>query len=88
MQLGSTAQSTKDYDDDCTLEELRGPSKQHKATLEGVLLELDIMKQKFVNMSNNQEKMIGLVMTLQGRLEAINEARVRELQARGTGPTS
>ena len=58
------------------------------ATLAGMSVELQIQKQQIAALQEQQTKVVGLVMTLQQRLEAINAARVRELQSRGHGPTA
>lgn len=87
--MGSTTFGSTQEDNDpdyCTAEDL-GLTRQEKITMEGMMARMDLMQQKFENMSENLTKLVGLVMTLQGRLEAINDARVRELQLRGTGPT-
>ena len=85
--FGST--ETEDYPDDLSPEELSGGmTRGQKTTVEGVLLEMDILKQKFEHMSENLNKVIGLVMTLQGQYEALNAARARELNLRvAHGPT-
>lgn len=57
------------------------------ATLGGMSVEIQILKQQLAHNTEQLNKVVGLVMTLQGRIEAINAARVRELQDRGHGPT-
>jgi hypothetical protein len=82
--------STQDDEVDlATKEELRGGmTRGQKVTVEGLMLEFDLLKQQFENNAEQLTKVIGLVMTLQGRIEAINEARVRELNIRvNHGPT-
>ena len=83
--FGST---TKD-EDPCTLEELRGNRvKAENITIEGLFLEVDVMKQKMEHMTENMNKMVGLIVTLQGQYEALNAARARELNFRvAGGPT-
>ena len=83
--FGST---TKDPEDAVTLDELRGAlTKGEKVTVEGLFQEMQVVKQQLANHTEQFNKLIGLVMTLQGQYEALQAARARELQDRGTGPT-
>jgi hypothetical protein len=85
----ATFGSTVNDEDPCTLEELRGNVETAKqVTIEGLFLEVDVMKQKMEHMTENMNKMVGLIVTLQGQYEALNAARARELNFRvAGGPT-
>lgn len=76
MQFGSTQKE----DDTVSLDELRGLNRQEHATLDGLLQELKQLKAEYKSMYEQQNVLINLVMTLQGRVEAINTQRALDLQ--------
>ena len=62
--------------------------RAEKVTVAGLFQEVDILKQKLANHTEQLNKVIGLVMTLQGQYEELNAARARELGLRvAGGPT-
>jgi prefoldin subunit 5 len=59
------------------------------ATMSGISAELQIQKQQIQNLHEKIDKTTKLIVTLQGQLKTLEEARIRELQFRvGTGPTA
>lgn len=84
ISLGST-----DDSDPIPKEEIeRAFSKRDKATLNGVLSELDIVKQKMEHCYEKLHRMTQLYMTLQNQFQQFEIQRIKELQLRvNHGPT-
>jgi len=66
----------------------RALGRRDKATLNGVLQEMDIVKQKIEHCYEKLHRMTALYMTMQGEFQQFREQRVKELTLRvNGGPT-
>jgi len=100
MTIGSTSGKEPDWIEDGDLkspEELRGAMKDiikanlsvaEKATVHGIAVELDVMKQRLAATHEQMQSLIGLYGTLLGEFRQFQTQRVIELQSRGTGSTT
>jgi hypothetical protein len=93
MTIGSTSGKEPDHiaDEDLkTLDEMRGAMKDldkarlslnEKATVQGVMVELDVMKQRFEMQGEQINRLIGMYATLRGEFDQFQRQRVIELQS-------
>ena len=93
MTIGATTGKEPDHvaDEDLkTLDELRGAMKDmhkaklslnEKATVQGVMTELDVMKQRFVMQGEQINRLIGMYTTLRNEFDQFQRQRVIELQS-------
>ena len=93
MTIGSTSGKEPDAiaDEDLkTLDELRGAMKDihkaklslnEKATVQGCMVELDVMKQRFVLQGEQINRLIGMYTTLHDQFAQFQKQRVIELQS-------
>ena len=93
MTIGSTSGKEPDAiaDEDLkTLDELRGAMKDihkaklslnEKATVQGCMVELDVMKQRFVLQGEQINRLIGMYATLRNEFDQFQKQRVIELQS-------
>ncbi len=93
MTIGATTGKEPDHIADAdlkTLDELRGAMKDihkaklslnEKATVEGCIVELDVMKQRFVMQGEQINRLIGMYATLRGEFDQLQRQRVIELQS-------
>jgi hypothetical protein len=97
MTIGATVGDEPDYVEDGdlkTVEELRGAyqdmhkaklSLNEKATVEGVLAEIQVVKQQIKMQSEQMNRLIGMYGTLQRQFDQYNAQRVKELNVRVNG---
>lgn len=85
----STFGSTENDEDPIPKEEFEALLKsREKATVQGVLLEMDILKQKMENCYEKLDRMTKLYMTLDQAFRQFQQQRAIELQAAvNFGPT-
>ena len=93
MTIGSTSGKEPNHiaDEDLkTLDELRGAMKDlhkaklslnEKATVEGCMVELDVMKQRFTMQGEQINRLIGMYATLRNEFDQFQKQRVIELQS-------
>jgi hypothetical protein len=93
MTIGSTSGKEPDHIEDGdlkTLDEMRGAmrdlAKAHlsvgeKASVNGVMVELDVMKQRFALQGEQINRLIGMYATLRGEFDQFQRQRVIELQS-------
>ena len=93
MTIGSTSGKEPNHiaDEDLkTLDELRGAMKDihkaklslnEKATVQGCMVELDVMKQRFVLQGEQINRLIGMYATLRNEFDQFQKQRVIELQS-------
>ena len=93
MTIGATTGKEPDHVEDGdlkTLDELRGAMKDlhkaklslnEKATVEGVMTELSVMKQRFEMQGEQMNRLIGMYSTLRGEFAQFQRQRVIELQS-------
>jgi hypothetical protein len=93
MGIGATTGKEPDHIEDGdlkTLDELRGAMKDlhkaklslnEKATVEGCMVELDVMKQRFEMQGEQINRLIGMYSTLRGEFDQYQKQRVIELQS-------
>ena len=60
-------------------------SLNEKATVQGVMTEIDVLKQRFEMTHEQMRRLIGMYQTLRGELDEFKQARVRELGMRING---
>lgn len=82
--------STQDKDADLIdLSVVERMSKNEKATVEGCLQEMEILKQKMEHLYERLDKLIGLYGTLQNQFIVFQQQRVAELNVKvNGGPTA
>jgi len=97
MSIGATTGKEPDHVEDGdlkTLDELRGALKDlhtaklslnEKATVQGVMTEIQILRSMFDKMSEQNARLIGMYQTLSNEFEQYRQARVRELTVRVNG---
>lgn len=97
MTIGATEGKKPDHIADADLrtpDQLRGDmqaihraklSLNEKATVEGVMTELDVMRQKFEMQAEQMNRLIGMYQTLQNEFTQFKQQRVRELNVRING---
>ena len=101
MTIGATAGKEPDYVEDGdlkTLDEMRGAMKDmHKAklslneraTVEGVLIKMDILEQRMEMQGEQMNRLIGMYGTMQKEFQLYREQRIKELNVRvNSGSTS
>lgn len=105
MTIGATVGKEPDHiaDEDIqmlTLDEMRGAMKDihaaklslnQKATIEGCLVEIQVVKQQLEMTHEQMRRLIGMYQTLSGEFQQYREQRVIELQswlAKGGGSTT
>ena len=99
--ISSTAGKEQDYiqDEDLrTPDELRGDMKEiikaklslrEKATVEGVRVEIEVVKQQLEMTHEQMRRLIGMYQTLQNEFTQYKEQRIKELNVRvNCGSTS
>ena len=78
-------------DDDCIPAEVieKKMSQRDKLTLEGVMVEVQELREQVAQNQEQMRHLIGLYQTLQGQFEQFNQQRIRELQVKvNGGPTA
>ena len=97
MGIGATTGKEPDYIEDGdlkTLDELRGAWKDmhkaklslnQKATVEGVLTELGVVRQQLEMTHEQLRRLIGMYQTLQAEFDQYKMQRVKELNVRVNG---
>lgn len=97
MTIGATTGKEPDFVDDGdlkTVEELRGAFKDmhkaklslnQKATVEGVLTEISVVKQQLEMTHEQLRRLIGMYQTLQAAFDQFQAQRVKELNVRVNG---
>ncbi len=97
MTIGATTGKEPDFVDDgdlMTKDELRGALKDlhtaklslnEAATVEGVLSEIDVLKQRFEMGQEQLRRLIGMYQTLSDEFKQFREQRVKELNVRVNG---
>lgn len=101
MGIGATTGKEPDFIEDGdlrTVEQLRGDMKDihkaklslnQKATVEGCLVEVAVIKQQMEMTHEQMRRLIGMYQTLQGEFNEFKAARIRELGLRvGGGSTT
>jgi len=100
MTIGSTSGKEPDHIEDGDLmspDELRGAmrdihkaklSLNQKATVEGCLTEISVIKQQIEMTHEQMRRLIGMYQTLIGEFDEFRRQRVIELQGRGGGSTT
>ena len=93
MSIGATTGKEPDHIEDGdlkTLDEMRGAMKDlhkaklslnEKATVEGCMVELDVMKQRFEMQGEQMNRLIGMYSTLRDEFDQFKQQRVIELQS-------
>ncbi len=93
MTIGSTSGKEPDHvaDGDLkTLDELRGAMKDmhkaklslnEKATVEGVLTQIDVLRQQMEMQAEQMNRLIGMYTTLRDQFDQFQKQRVIELQS-------
>lgn len=97
MGIGATTGNTPDFVDDGdlkTVEELRGAFKDmhsaklslnEKATVQGCMVEMDVMRQKMEMLHEQMRRLIGMYQTLDGEFTQYKQQRVVELTMKVNG---
>lgn len=97
MSIGATSGKAPDYihDEDLrTPDQLRGDMKRivdakmslnEKATVEGVMVELSVVKQQLEMTHEQLRRLIGMYQTLQNEFTEYKQQRVKELNVRVNG---
>jgi len=97
MTIGATTGKEPDHVDDGdlkTLDELRGEMKTlsaakltmgEKATVQGVLTEVQVLKQQMEMTHEQMRRLIGMYSTLRDEFGKLQEQRVKELNVRING---
>ena len=97
MTIGATAGKEPDFIEDGdlkTVEELRGAMKDmhkaklslnEKASVEGVMTELSVVKQQLEMTHEQMRRLIGMYQTLQAEFEQYRQQRIKELNVRVNG---
>jgi hypothetical protein len=83
MTIGSTSGKEPDHIPDEDLKTLHKAklSLNEKATVQGVMTELDVMKQRFEMQGQQINRLIGMYATLRGEFDQFQRQRVIELQS-------
>jgi len=93
MTIGSTSGKEPDHIEDGdlkTLDELRGAMKDmhkaklslnEKATVEGVLAQIDVLRQQMEMQGEQMNRLIGMYATMRGEFDEYRKQRVIELQS-------
>jgi hypothetical protein len=93
MNIGATTGKEPNHiadEDLMTLDEMRGAMKgihdaklslNQKATVEGCLTEIGVLKQQFAMQGEQMNRLIGMFQTLSGEFKQYREQRVIELQS-------
>lgn len=97
MTIGATAGKEPDYVEDGDLkspDELRGAFKDlhkaklslnEKATVQGVMTELDVVRQQLEMTHEQLRRLIGMYQTLSAEFEQYRAQRIKELNVRVNG---
>lgn len=97
MTIGATTGKEPDFVEDGdlkTLDELRGALKDlhtaklslnEKATVEGVLTEISVLKQQMEMTHEQMRRLIGMYQTLKAQMDQFQTQRIIELQAQVNG---
>lgn len=97
MTIGATVGKEPDYVEDGdlkSLDELRGAWKDmhkaklslnQKATVEGVMTELGVVRQQLEMTHEQLRRLIGMYQTLKGEFDQYREQRIKELNVRVNG---
>ena len=97
MTIGATSGKEPDYIEDGdlkTLDELRGAMKDihkakmslnQKATVEGCLTEISVLKQQLEMTHEQMRRLIGMYGTLRDQFAQFQEQRIKELNVRVNG---
>lgn len=97
MTIGATVGKEPDHIEDGdlkTVEELRGAMKDlhkaklslnQKATVEGCLVEIAVVKQQLEMTHEQMRRLIGMYQTLAGEFEQYRQQRIKELNVRVNG---
>ena len=100
MTIGSTSGKEPDHiaDEDLrTPEQLRGDMKRiaaaamtlsEKATIEGVAVEIQVLKQRLASTHEQMQSLINIYGTLLSEFRQFQAQRILELQGRGGGSTT
>lgn len=101
MSIGATVGKEPDHIDDGDLrtpEQLRGDMKaihdarmslREKATVEGCMTEISVLKQQLEMTHEQMRRLIGMYQTLQGQFDEYQKQRIHELNVRvNGGPTT
>lgn len=93
MTIGSTSGKEPDHIEDGdlkTLDELRGAMKDmhkaklslnEKATVEGVMVQIDVLRQQMEMQGEQMNRLIGMYATLRDEFDQYKRQRVIELQS-------
>lgn len=97
MTIGATTGKEPDYVEDGDLKslaEMRGAYKDmqkarlslnQKATVEGVMVELQVVRQQLDMTHEQMRRLIGMYQTLQAEFDQYKEQRIKELNVRING---
>lgn len=97
MGIGATSGKEPDFIEDGdlkTVEELRGAMKDlhkaklslnEKATVEGCMTEMDVMRQKMEMLHEQMRRLIGMYKTISDEFTQFRNQRIKELNVRVNG---